>query len=94
MTLQSLHNYVVRSREELSNRRLVSQSCIVNVGDSIGRTGQVAHTARGTAIQRGVSVAFTIVSVADISFHSNVKEKLDGHRQISIQSFVRGIELD
>jgi hypothetical protein len=62
------------------------------VGDSIGRTGQVAHTARVSGIKDGAVVTFTVVSVADVIFYEDLDEELGGHRQISVQSFVRGME--
>lgn len=62
------------------------------MGDSIGRTGQVAHTARVSGIKDGVVVTFTVVSVADVIFYEDLDEELGRHRQISVQSFVRGMK--
>jgi hypothetical protein len=80
---------VVQTRQEISNRRLLNQSCIVNAGDEKGQTGQVAHTARGSGIREGVAVTFTVVSVAEVIW---VQTKSGSHRQIIVQSFVRGLE--
>jgi len=60
------HDFVVATRQEISNRRLLNQSCIINAGDEQGNTGQVVHTARGEGIRGGVPVTFTVVSVTEV----------------------------
>ena len=78
------------TRQEISNRRLLNQSCIVNVVDEQGLTGQVVHTARGFGIREGAPVTFTVVSVTEVFL---AKEASGGtRRQIILQSFVRGLE--
>jgi hypothetical protein len=89
LTPSGFHDFVVQTRREISNRRLLNQSCIVNVGDEQGNTGQVAHTARGAGIREGVAVTFTVVSVAEVIWVGTLS---GGHRQIIVQSFVRGLE--
>ena len=89
MTPAGFHDFVVATRQEISNRRLLNQSCIINAGDEQGNTGQVVHTARGEDIREGVPVTFTVVSVTEVIL---LEYSSGSHRQIIRQSFVRGLE--
>lgn len=66
LTPAGFHDFVVGTRQEISNRRLRNQSSIVHAGDEQGLTGQVVHTARGFEIREGAPVTFTVVSVTEV----------------------------
>jgi hypothetical protein len=90
LTPAGFHDFVVTTRQEISNRRLLNQSCITNAGDEQENTGQVVHTARGEGIREGVPVTFTVVSITEV----NLVEDVSGsHSQIILQIFVRGLEM-
>ncbi|KAN0093532.1 hypothetical protein V8E51_016716 [Hyaloscypha variabilis] len=79
LTPAGFHDFVVTTRQEISNRRLLNQSCITNAGDEQENTGQVVHTARDEGIREGVPVTFTVVSITEV----NLVEDVSGsHRQI------------
>jgi hypothetical protein len=65
----------------------------VNIGDSLGQTGQVAHEAKISAVRNGVEVMASIVSVAEIVFVKDEDKVGDGHRQILMKSFVFTVDM-
>jgi hypothetical protein len=92
LTIQELHSFLINTRKVLFNRRLLSQSFVVNIGDSLGQTGQVAHSAKISAVQDGVEATASIVSVAEIIFVKNPNEVGGGHREILMKSFVFAVD--
>ena len=66
----------------------MSQESTINLGDSRGRTGRVAHLSHISAVKEGVEVIFDIASIVSVVFHEDVKEANGGHRQILMESFV------
>jgi hypothetical protein len=52
-----------------------------------GNMGQVVHRARGESIREGVPATFTVVSVTEVILLEYISRS---HRQIILQSFVRG----
>jgi hypothetical protein len=92
LTIQELQSFLVNARKMLFNRRLSSQSYIVNIGDNLGQTGQVAHSAKISAIQDGVEATASIVSIAEIIFVTDSAEMGGGHREILMKSFVFAVD--
>lgn len=62
---------------------------MVNVGDNLGQTGEVAYTAHCSAIQDETEVSFTVAAVVDVTF---VSAEGGGGRQIPTESFVFAID--
>ena len=92
LAIQELHSFLVNTRKTLFNRRLLSQSFIVNIGDNLGQTGQVAHSAKISAIQDGVEATASIVSIAEIIFVTDSTEVGGGHREILMENFVFAVD--
>lgn len=87
LTFKEVRDFTSNIRKTISNRRLIKQSFVVNVGDSLGRTGQVAWEAKISGIIDGVDAIGSIVSVAQIIFAKDTAE-VGGHRQILMKNNV------
>lgn len=81
--------FLINMRKSYFSRRLLSQEFVVNVGDNLGQTGQVAYTAHCSAIKDEAEITFTVAAVVDVIFISNAE---GGGRQISLESFVFAID--
>lgn len=77
-----MKDFTANLRSTVSDRRLVSESFVVMVGDPEGRTGTVAHSFQLTGSQAAEDVKLTIVAVVKVELN----EKLQ--RLIKMESFV------
>ena len=83
LNYQELYEAHVQTRKLVQSRRLLNQKYLANVGDDLGRSGQVATKETVAGIQSGKRVQFTIWSV----LHAEWVESL-GRSQITRGSFV------
>ena len=76
---------MTETREQFSNRQLISQQFVVAPADGEGETGSVATTHHFSAIQQGEEVTGTIVAILKIGLEK-------GARKVETENFVLALD--
>jgi hypothetical protein len=74
LNFKEFEKFLTQSRQEFSNRQLISQSFVVAPADAEGETGQIAHNIRFSAIQQGKEVKGIIVAILKIGLEKGVRK--------------------
>lgn len=83
LNYQELYEAHVQTRKLVQNRRLLNQKYLANVGDDLGRSGQVATKETVSGIQNGKRIQFRIWSVIQVEWVESL-----GRSQVVRGSFV------
>ncbi|KUJ15852.1 uncharacterized protein LY89DRAFT_734998 [Mollisia scopiformis] len=82
LTFNGMKEFTSNLRSDISDRRLVSESFVVMVGDPEGLTGTVAHSFQFTGTQAAENMKSSVVAVVNVSLDE------EQQRKIKMESFV------
>src|ERR1700761_2253396 len=91
LNFKEFRTFLFKTRAEITNRQLHSQSFVIARADKEGKAGQVAHTSHWTGEKEGESLKGTIVSVLKVDCVPG-KHRAEWTRTVKTESFVLSVE--
>lgn len=85
LTFGAFHTLLVKTRVEITNRQLISQSFVVAAADKEGKTGPVVHTSHFSGMPNGKEVTETVIAVLKIGWEEQ-------RRIVETESFVLALD--